>query len=129
MAANILNKTCSLAQKEVKFWLPVLIAAFFIFCASSVKGSSVPALFPLQNIIFHFLIYLILAFFFARALKNTYANITPLKIFIFTVFFGISYALSDEWHQSFVPCRTPSGFDIFIDAIGVFIGSLIYCLR
>lgn len=30
----------------------------------------------------------------------------------------VAYALSDEWHQSFVPGRTPSLLDVGIDTLG-----------
>jgi len=100
-----------------------------IFYASSVPGSNIPSLFPLQDIAFHFFIYLILALLFARALKNIYSNIAPSKIILFTIIFGVVYGLSDELHQAFVPDRCVSGFDLFIDSMGSLVGSLIYSAR
>lgn len=35
---------------------------------------------------------------------------------------AILYAFTDEFHQSFVPGRTPSLIDVGIDTIGAFIG-------
>jgi VanZ family protein len=35
---------------------------------------------------------------------------------------GIAYAVTDEVHQSFVPGRLGSPFDVLIDAIGVAVG-------
>ena len=35
---------------------------------------------------------------------------------------AILYACSDEFHQSFVPGRTPSPIDVAIDSLGAFIG-------
>ena len=32
--------------------------------------------------------------------------------------FTVAYALSDEWHQTFVPGRSGSGLDVAIDALG-----------
>lgn len=108
----------------VKLWLPVLLWMGFIFYASSIPGNEVPSLFPFQDIAFHLFIYLILSFFFARALKNTYFGITRAKIIVFTVIFGVIYGISDELHQAFVPYRTVSGLDLFIDTLGSFMGSL-----
>jgi len=110
----------------IKFWLPVLLCMGFIFYASSIPGSEIPCLFPLQDIVFHLFIYSILCFFFSRALKNTYLNIRRAKIIVFTIIFGIIYAASDELHQAFVPYRSVSGFDVFIDTMGSLVGSLIY---
>lgn len=38
---------------------------------------------------------------------------------------GLLYAISDEFHQSFVPGRGPSWKDVCIDTAGVFLGILI----
>jgi hypothetical protein len=32
--------------------------------------------------------------------------------------FCLAYAVSDEWHQSFVPRRGPSAVDVLIDGLG-----------
>lgn len=113
-------------QIFIRFWLPVLLCMGFIFYTSSIPGEKIPGLFPLQDIAFHTFVYSVMACFFARALKNTYLNITQLKIIIFTIVFGFIYGISDELHQAFVPYRTVSGFDVFIDSLGSFAGSLIY---
>jgi VanZ family protein len=37
---------------------------------------------------------------------------------------GILWALSDEWHQSFVPGREPSAWDLVADGVGLLVGLL-----
>ncbi len=37
---------------------------------------------------------------------------------LFVVLFCMLYGISDEWHQSFVPGRTPSIWDLVADTIG-----------
>jgi VanZ family protein len=39
------------------------------------------------------------------------------------------YAVSDEWHQFFVPSRTPSVIDVLIDTIGGICGVVSFKLR
>lgn len=113
----------------IKFWLPVLVCMGFIFYTSSICGSDITYVVPFQDIVFHFIIYLILGLFFARALKKTYSNITLSKIIFLTIIFASLYGITDELHQAFVPYRAVSSFDVFIDGIGSFIGSLIYPVR
>jgi VanZ family protein len=42
------------------------------------------------------------------------------------VLIGILYAISDEWHQAFVPGRGPSIKDVFIDTSGIMCGMCLY---
>lgn len=113
----------------IKFWLPVLVCMGLIFYVSSIPGSDLPPLSPFQDIIYHLGAYLMLAYFFSRALKNSTADIRLSEIIFFTIIFGIIYGISDETHQAFVPHRDISTFDVLIDGIGSFIGSLIYPSR
>jgi VanZ family protein len=76
--------------------------------------------------IFHFLVrkaghfteYAILGLLAARAF-NTSSNISLRRRWFFAALILVSvYALLDEYHQSFVPSRTPSIYDSFIDMAG-----------
>lgn len=113
----------------MKLWFPVLFVMAFIFYASSIPPKDIPLLFPFQDTVFHFSIYLTLAWFFARALKNTCLNITLGRVVLFTLAFGFIYGISDEYHQSFVPNRSACALDIFIDGLGSFMGGLVYSLK
>jgi VanZ family protein len=110
----------------LKFWLPVLACMGFIFYMSGVPGSDIPPLFPFQDIIYHFFLYSVLAYLFARALKNTSCDIRPFQLLFFSVLFSIFYGITDELHQAFVPGRCVSGFDIFINSSGGITGSSVY---
>ena len=55
---------------------------------------------------------------------STY-NVKLLKKFIISILVGLSYAISDEFHQSFIPGRTASPIDVIIDTVGVFTGIII----
>ncbi|MFA5410908.1 MAG: VanZ family protein [Candidatus Omnitrophota bacterium] len=121
MPARAINKT-----RLLNLWLPVLLCMVAIFYFSSLPGRDIPRLFPLQDVLFHISLYALLAYFLARALRNTYSKLTLLKTVSLAVFFGTLYGISDEFHQLFVPERCFSAFDLFTDGIGSFIGSLLY---
>ena len=110
----------------LKFWFPVLLCMGFIFYTSSIPGRNIPNLFFSQDTIYHFFIYLILALFFIRALKNTYTNIVTAKAILLTILFAVFYGVTDELHQAFVPYRNVSFLDVFVDSVGGLAGSLIY---
>lgn len=124
MAAIDVRK--SLFKVLIVFWAPVLLWMGYIFYFSSLQGKDIPSLFPFQDIFFHCLTYLVLAFLFSRAVKNTFLIDSMNKIIIITLIFGIVYGLSDELHQAFVPGRNASSFDLLIDAAGSLFGGLIY---
>lgn len=123
MAAKRSNKEAALI---IKAWFAVAACMVFIFFISSRSQRDIPPFFPFQDVVYHTLVYLILALYFSRALKNTNPNIPALNLIIFTIIFGVVYGISDEFHQSFIPGRSVSGFDVFIDGIGSTAGGIIY---
>ncbi len=49
---------------------------------------------------------------------------------IMAAIFAVLYAISDEWHQKFVPGRSASIWDVAIDAAGVILGlALFHAIR
>lgn len=48
------------------------------------------------------------------------------RTIILTVLFCLLYGVSDEYHQSFIPYRSVSVFDILADAVGAFCLCLIW---
>jgi VanZ family protein len=74
----------------------------------------------------HLTEYAVLALLAARAFVSS----SPLLMrrrrwFLFSLLLVIAYALSDEFHQSFVPERTGTIYDSFIDMAGGFIALLV----
>lgn len=124
-----LSFSALIMPKKIKLWSPVILSMGIIFYTSSIPGKEIPSLFNNQDIVYHILVFLILAYFFARALKNTMAQLSIRKVIIFTLIFGIMYGISDEFHQSFVPNRSVSAYDVFIDGVGSFLGGLICRLQ
>ena len=116
-------------MKILQSWGPVIACMGFIFYTSSVPGDNVPSLFRFQDIVYHCVIYLALAYFFSRGLTQTVVKIHPVKVILFALLFGVLYGISDEFHQAFVPQRTVSGFDVFIDGVGSILGGFLWRLQ
>jgi VanZ family protein len=66
----------------------------------------------------HFSEYAVLAFLARRALVTSSRWFLQHYWFQIGLFLVMSYALLDEFHQSFVPSRTPSIYDSVIDVAG-----------
>lgn len=70
----------------------------------------------------HIIIYLILSLLLLNALTKT--NIKN-KYFL-TILICFLYALTDEYHQTFISGRTGQFLDVLIDTAGSFLGLIIY---
>jgi VanZ family protein len=76
----------------------------------------------------HLIEYAILAALFLRALRGGTNLGTKMSLLFIAVWFvcGI-FAVSDEFHQSFIASRTASPHDVLIDICGALIG-IVLCL-
>ncbi len=74
----------------------------------------------------HFSLYTLVGIL-SMSLMSTY-KIKQIKRIGFSLGIGVLYAISDEFHQSFVPGRGPMVSDVFIDTFGVVFGMLIILL-
>lgn len=115
-------------KKFLKFWLPVIVWAGIIFALSSIPDlkSGLKEDFILRKIA-HVLEYTILTFFFLRAFSQEKLNLG--RIIIFSIIFSVFYALTDEYHQTFVQGREGKFRDVGIDIIGILIISLIWYIK
>ena len=111
----------------LKYWLPVLFWAGFIFFISSFPGEDIPSIFYGQDILFHIFVYTLLALLLNRAFKNSgFLSQHKSKRLFWVILISLIYAMSDEFHQKFVPGRFFSIGDFVVDSCGVVLGSLIY---
>lgn len=76
----------------------------------------------------HFAEYALLAFLAARALVASSRRALQQNWFVISLLLVVSYALLDEYHQSFVATRTSSIYDSLIDISGGLSALLIYAL-
>ncbi len=77
----------------------------------------------------HFTEYAILALFAARAFRTSSSERLRARWFLISLVFVILYALSDEFHQSFVPTRGASIFDSMIDSVGGLTALIVLAIR
>jgi VanZ family protein len=66
----------------------------------------------------HFTEYAILAYLAARAFRTSPRPALANRWFLAALGLIVAYALLDEYHQTFVPSRTGSIYDSFIDMAG-----------
>ncbi len=107
-------------------WAPVVLWALGLFLLSEIQAAP-PALQPLLAIpdkIVHFALYLALGGLLARA---RWVSGTGARHELFLLV-GWVYAAVDEWHQGFVPGRSPELGDWLADAVGVASGYFIVLL-
>lgn len=100
------------------YWVPPLLWMALIY-----YGSAQPTLPSLSDSLLdsllkygaHFVEYAVLAVLWYRAIYSRFSHpmIQPLAFIIV-----IAYALSDEFHQSFVPGRSATWQDVAVDVIG-----------
>ena len=92
-----------------------------LFAASSASDTSaVPRV--LSDKVLHLGTYAALGLTVYRALADArFERLTPGRA-VAAVFFCILYGVSDEFHQSFVPGRTPDAMDLVADGVGAAIG-------
>ncbi|MEK6820407.1 MAG: VanZ family protein [Nanoarchaeota archaeon] len=102
-------------------WIIVFLIASLIFYLSSLsfKGYHV---FSLNSVFYHFLAFFWFAFFLIAALLK------GRKRFLAAVLIALAYAVSDEFHQLFVPFRNFSISDILTDSAGIFLAGFAYAL-
>jgi VanZ family protein len=99
-------------------WAPVGLWAGFLFFLSSRPFLPGPPGIPYADKILHFTVYFILGTTLAWAGRRRTGRVAHWGLLLG----GAVYALSDEWHQSFVPGRDPSGWDLLADVVGLLLG-------
>lgn len=104
----------------IRYWLPVIVYAGIIFYFSSLT-QPIPAIsiFPHMDKVMHFFEFAFLGILLRRALKGASLPYFQIHSFSWTVIFGVMYAMSDEFHQSFVAGREVTFWDLLSDTIGI----------
>jgi hypothetical protein len=107
------------AQRWAAAWLPTFAWAGLIFAFSSQSSLTFIPDQPLEfGKLGHMAIFGILALLLWRSLARTTTLRRP---WAWALALAVIYAMTDEFHQSFVPGRDPSIRDVGIDAAGALI--------
>ena len=114
-------------KQQLIYFILAVLWGLLIFHLSSIPdlSSGLPTWydFVLRKLA-HIVVFMILTYFIANSFDS------QKKIYlIFIIFAAITYALIDEMHQAFVVSRSGNAVDIFIDAIGVYLGICFYKTR
>jgi VanZ family protein len=117
------------AHRFTYYWLPVIVYCTAIFVQSSFPTARQLPQWPYLDKTLHVAAYALLGFLVFRALSTGRLASNPTMSFIISTLFAGLYGLSDEFHQSFVPGRSPEATDVLADLIGGFCGAGIGWLR
>jgi hypothetical protein len=101
----------------LRWWAPLIIYMGVIFWQSS---RAIPvALDFAPDYVLHFGGYFVMGILSVRAFAGGLAE-PPRRLWVWCgLAVSLVYALSDEWHQSFVSGRDASGTDLVADAVGI----------
>ena len=95
---------------------------------SHVPQENIPNLGPDKiDILFHFGEYFFLGFLLFRSISLEES--LALHSFYGSLLIGMSFAILDEFHQSFVPGRHMSTVDMLFDSVGILFGTMISSQR
>ncbi|MCK5232599.1 MAG: VanZ family protein [Desulfobulbaceae bacterium] len=99
---------------------PALIVMGIIFYFSHIPGDSIDFVptFKGADKLLHFFIYALLALSCIPTAKFLTKKYSLKCVAITIVVFCLIYGISDEFHQSFVPYRFVSGWDVLADTAG-----------
>ncbi|MBT3239795.1 MAG: VanZ family protein [Chloroflexi bacterium] len=102
--------------KPLLKWIPALLIMIGIFLFSSIPATEMPS-FGLLDLLVkkgaHMAGYGLLTLAYIYGFGNKISKVQWVVLFL-----AVLYALTDEWHQSYVPGRYGSLWDVVIDALG-----------
>jgi len=103
------------------FLLCAIVWAGVIFYLSHLPGVDVPPLFFGNDKLLHASVFGILGFLTLGAMKTTVDDYRVFQPLLAVVLVSV-YGVLDEFHQHFVPGRSPDIYDVIADALGGMLG-------
>ncbi|MCC3372955.1 VanZ family protein [Cohnella sp. REN36] len=112
-------------------WLPAVACMLIIFLLSARTGNDLDGWLPWAQKLFpglrsfdpvHYFAYFALAVTFAYGFG--FHRIDASRA-LFVVLFCVVYGATDEWHQAYVPGRSPDWADLLHDGIGALVAAVL----
>jgi VanZ family protein len=114
-------------KSGLSLWGPVLAYMALIFYSSS---RPLPPLFrETPDYLLHLGGYFVLGLLAVRAFGRGLPPQERSGAYLLGPLLAFLYAVTDEWHQSFVPGREASGLDLLADAMGASLAAAMVSLR
>ncbi len=117
-------------MKFIKLWLPVFVWGYIIYYLSDIPGLGTGL--GIWDLILrkgaHITEYFILTILLVRAFRRSFRMSFAFLIF-WPSLISFLYAVSDEYHQSFIKNRCGTPWDVLVDTIGILIVVFIYIKR
>jgi VanZ family protein len=107
-------------RRALRLWGPVVVYMAAIFYVSSLPQAPIPAG---TDKPWHSTAYFGFAVVVARAVAGGLPRRIGARRAALAIAMAIGYAVSDEWHQTFVPGRSGDLADLVADAVGACAGT------
>lgn len=117
-------------HRDMLRFIPLITLMGVIFYLSHQAGNSLrlPEIVGLDKLL-HALVYGLLAITAFIAVRPWRSRVSKSWLAFAVVVFCFLYGVSDEFHQSFIPNRYVSGWDVVADTLGAAVVALIWGLK
>jgi VanZ family protein len=105
-------------KKSLAYWILTIIYGVMIFIFSDQPNLDPHLPFPQVDKLFHAFEFGLFSFLLFGALFNLPFSFPPNKVAWYVLCLTFLYAMSDEYHQSFVPGREADLWDVLADLSG-----------
>ncbi len=118
-------------NKKVIYWSATIAYALLIFLLSSFSGDKTEKLYLFKHSdkLIHLLEYAVLCFLLSKTLSFTLKENVRRYIGLMAIAISLLYAISDEFHQSFIPGRSAEVYDVFADGMGAVLSQIILYIK
>lgn len=111
-------------HKIISIIFTILITVEIFYFSSLQFGPGEAPANPWPSRAYHIMVFFLFSFFLFGVVKGN--KKIKIKYFAITIIISLLHSALDEFHQSFVPFRSPSVQDVLTDSTGIFFSSIIH---